>query len=62
MNIIAHIIETDTIEVGDMIAFEFKDVEVAGIVSEINEDGTFKTSTVAFGKIDVDHDKITDIA
>jgi hypothetical protein len=61
MTMIARIIETDTIAIGDMIAFNMSAGEVAGIVRTMNDNGTFTASTVAFGLVEVEHDKITDI-
>ena len=60
--IVARIIETDTIAKGDMIAWVMDcGKEIAGIVSEITDDGKFIVKTLAFGKVEVSHEQITDI-
>jgi hypothetical protein len=62
MQIIAHIIDTDTIEVGNLIAWELSPGrEIAGSVVKITDHGTFIAHTLAFGKVEVTHEQITDI-
>jgi hypothetical protein len=62
MEIIGRIIETNTIIKGDMIAWVMDcGKEIAGVVSEITDDGNFIVKTLAFGKVKVSHEQITDI-
>ena len=55
------IIETDTIQAGDLIAFRFGAVEVAGIVRSINDCGAFVVKTLGLGILEVSHENVTDI-
>lgn len=61
MNIIAHIIDTDTIEPGDFVAFTQDGQEVAGIAKGFNDDGEIDVALAGRGTVSVAHEAVTDI-
>ncbi|QDP65816.1 MAG: hypothetical protein Unbinned7865contig1001_15 [Prokaryotic dsDNA virus sp.] len=62
MTIIAQIIDTDSLENGDFVAFKRGDKEFAGVFREFNDNGELDVEVIALGGIvSVAHEIVTDI-